>query len=191
MAARYDSGAGCAAEVMIGWRQHWRPPAWLVFMVIAACERGTGGDRPNEVTARDSAAVRAAYATWFGAIEAGEIERAMPVLAPDVVFETPSGDSLVGREAVREALGAFLETYAERITWDLEIVALGADSATVRVREVTTAWPRAGGQALLARGWHTGYLRRTNGAWLIVRDIGTLDEPPEPAPDTGAVPPAR
>lgn|SRR5690554_961049 len=168
------------------WKQ--RPPAWLVLMVIAACERGTGDDRPNEMTADDSAAVRAAYATWFGAIEAGEIERAMPALAPDVVFETPSGDSLVGHDGVRAALGAFLEAYVERITWTLEIVALGADSATVRVREVTTAWPRAGGEALRVRGWHTGHLRRTDGGWLIVRDVATLDGPLEPAPDAGPAP---
>ena len=174
-----------------GWRRRWRPLAWLALTVIAACERVTGGDRQNETTAGDTAAVRAAYATWFGAIEAGDIERAMPVLASDVVFQSPSGDSLVGREAVREALDAFLETYAERITWELEIVALGGDSATVRVREETIAWPRAGGQALLARGWHTGYLRRANGTWLIVRDIGTLDGPPVPVPDTAALPPAR
>jgi uncharacterized protein (TIGR02246 family) len=168
-----------------GWRQRWRPPAWLVLIVIAACDRGAGGGRPNEATAGDSAAVRAACATWFGAVEAGDVERAMPVLAPDVVFETPSGDSLVGHQGVREALGAFLETYVERITWALEIVALGADSATVRVREETTAWPRAGGEAVRVRGWHTGYLRRADGGWLIVRDISTLDEPPEPAPDAG------
>ncbi|HEX7089469.1 MAG TPA: nuclear transport factor 2 family protein [Longimicrobiales bacterium] len=172
------------------WRQRRRPPAWLVLVIIAACERGAGGDRPTEAAASDSAAVRAAYATWFGAIEAGDVERALSVLAPDVVLESPSGDSLVDHEGVREALGAFLEAYVERITWTLEIVALGADSATVRVREATTAWPRAGGEALRVRGWHTGHLRRTDGAWLIVRDIAALDGPPEPAPDAGPAPPS-
>src|SRR5690606_32877154 len=116
-----------------GWRQRRRPPAWGVLLVIPASVRAAGGRRRNEARAEDGAAVRAACATWFGAVEAGDVERAMPVLAPDVVFETPSGDSLVGHQGVREALGAFLETYVERITWALEIVALGADSATVRV----------------------------------------------------------
>jgi hypothetical protein len=30
-----------------------------------------------------------------------------------------------------------------------------------------------------------------DGAWLIVRDVGTLDGPPEPVLDTSAVPPAH
>jgi uncharacterized protein (TIGR02246 family) len=120
----------------------------------------------------------------FAALEAGDLERAMPILSPDVVFEIPSGEILAGRDAVRAALSAFLEDHIERVIWNLEVVASSAAFAEVRVCEVTAIWPSGEGEAFRVRGWHTGSLLRTEGRWQLERDVSTVDGPPEPVAES-------
>ncbi len=138
-----------------------------------------------------TAAIRAAYETWYAAIEAGDIERALSAVTADVVHQGPAGAARVGRDALRRALGTFHAAYTERVEWTLDIIAIGRDDAEVRVREVATVRPRAGGADVVVRGQHHGRLRRdADDVWRIALDVMTLDGPPEPVgPDDGPAAP--
>ena len=137
----------------------------------------------SAMAARDqAAAIRSAYETWFSAIEAGDIERALSAVTADVVHQGPAGAARVGRDALRAALAKFHASYTERVEWTLEIIDVSYDDAEVRVHETATVHPRAGGPDLVVRGRHHGRLRRdTDGTWRIALDVTSLDGPPEPA----------
>jgi uncharacterized protein (TIGR02246 family) len=133
----------------------------------------------------DSAAIRAAYATWFAALEQGDVGRGLEALAGDAEIVTPGGERLVGHDAIRNAIEPFLATHAEEIEWHLDILSIDADRARVRVREITKVWPCAGGAGFEVTGWHAGLLRRAGSRWVIIRDVGTLDGPPRPIAEDG------
>jgi ketosteroid isomerase-like protein len=84
------------------------------------------------------AGARAAYAAWFAGLEAGDVGRAMASVADDVVQRNPAGETRVGRAALAAAIEAFLAAYAERVQWEITLVAVHGDEAEVRVRETTT-----------------------------------------------------
>lgn len=135
----------------------------------------------SRAEAATETAIRSAYETWFTALEAGDVGRALTAVTADVVHQGPSGAARVGRDALEEALTTFLASYAERVQWTLEVTGVTHDEADVRVREVAIVRPRSGGRNVRVTGWHHGRLRRdADGTWRIALDVSTLDGPPEP-----------
>ena len=61
------------------------------------------GDPTNDETR-----IRAAYATWLAAMESGNMADGLSVVTPDVFHRGPSGEERVGREALAQALRAFM-----------------------------------------------------------------------------------
>lgn len=135
------------------------------------------------MTTPDPAELQRPYAEWFAGLESGDVARSIAATAEDVVLRSPLGDVQHGRDEVAAALARFHADYTETVRWELTVEQVEGDTATVRVREVTTATPRDGGPSLLVSGWHLGTLRReADGAWRIVEDAATFDGPPEPLP---------
>jgi uncharacterized protein (TIGR02246 family) len=121
------------------------------------------------------AGIRAAWTKWFAGMEASSVEQSLSVVSEDVVHEGPDGDRLTGREALRSALTAFHETYAERVRWDLQSVSVSEMIAEVRVREEATVRPRSGGPSMRAQGYHLARLaQQASGEWLIVEDVSRI-----------------
>jgi uncharacterized protein (TIGR02246 family) len=128
-----------------------------------------------------AAGARAAYARWFAALEAGDVAGALEAVTEDVVQRSPAGAVRVGRDALGAALAPFLRDYAERVRWELTVIAARGDEVDVRVREETVLRARGGGPSLRATGWHAGRVRcEGDGVWRIAEDSGTVDGPPVP-----------
>ena len=92
---------------------------------------------------------------------------------------------VVGRDALGTALEPFFRLYADRVTWELTLVAVRGDEAEVRVHETAVLRPREGGSpSIRAAGWHTGIVRReADGVWRIAYDKSVIDEPPKALPE--------
>jgi uncharacterized protein (TIGR02246 family) len=127
--------------------------------------------------------IRAAWTEWFAGMEASSVEQSLSVVSEDVVHEGPDGFRRKGREALRSALTAFHETYAERVRWDLQSVSFSEMIAKVRVREEATVRPRSGGPSMRVQGYHLARLaQEASGEWLIVEDVSRIEGEPIAVP---------
>jgi ketosteroid isomerase-like protein/uncharacterized RmlC-like cupin family protein len=159
-------------------------------VTLAAC----ASTAPPADTAADEAALRAGTATWFEAYKAGDIDRIVALYADDGIMMPPNAPSASGHAAMRAYLTA--------------------DSATSKAAGVTLVdgESQTGVSGIL--GWHSGSYkvtdasgatvdsgnyaetwRKTDGKWLIIRDIWNSDRPAAAAqaagPDALKVDPAH
>jgi uncharacterized protein (TIGR02246 family) len=100
---------------------------------------------------------------------AGDIERVISLYEPDATFAPQPGQSIHGREAIREALAAFV-ALKPRMTGEIEKVLIAGDTALVRNR-----WALRGrqpdGTAVEMGGTSADVLRRgDDGLWRILID---------------------
>lgn len=129
---------------------------------------------------RDRRAVRALYDAWFGAMESGDVEAFLPLLAEDVILKGPGSPAVEGRAAVEEGLREFHAAFTEEVDFVVEELEVSGDLAWARVREEVTLRPREGGRARTLSGTHLGILRRgSDGSWRVARDVSSLDAFPQ------------
>lgn len=134
---------------------------------------------PDEVAARE--AIRQRRESWIAAINAGDADGFVAVLAEDAVW-LPSGRSAIrGKERVREWLAApFAEFDYDYTVADIRVRVAG-DFAVENARFRTRAEKRQGGEAPPHDGTYTIIWRRTGShGWLIDRYI---DHTGHPVPD--------
>jgi uncharacterized protein (TIGR02246 family) len=121
----------------------------------------------------DERAVREVHRTWIEAVNAGDLELLLGLMAADVVFLNPA-KAPFGREGFPEG---FLDGHRKNrihCISELEEVVVG-DLAYTRCRDALTVAPRAGGDGMELAGHRiTIYRRQPDGRWLLARDAHTL-----------------
>jgi len=128
-------------------------------------------------------AIREVYVTWFAAMETGDVDRALSVVDPDVIHQTPDGVHRIGREALRVALMEFHAGYVERVSWTIDNLVVTGSEAEILIRETATIRPREGGASFRVTGRHAARLRRDGaGSWRVVQDIIRLEGEPVTVP---------
>lgn len=122
----------------------------------------------------DEQAIREAHATWIEAVNAGDIDRMLPLMTDDVVLLGP-GQAPIGRDGFPAVHSAGHEQFHIRCVSELQEVAVFGEVAYTLCRDSLTAAPRAGGQAMSLAGHRiTIYRKQPDGRWLLARDAHTL-----------------
>ena len=126
-------------------------------------------------TTSDDRAIRALFESWYAAMEGGDVDKLVSLVTSDVVVKPADAPPFVGKNALQDALSAFLGTYSETVDYDIEEIEVGGQLAFVRILESARMLPRSGGDATTVSGMHLTILRRQpDSEWLIARDISSL-----------------
>jgi uncharacterized protein (TIGR02246 family) len=98
-----------------------------------------------------------------------DLDALVDLYEPDAAFAPQPGESVRGREAIREALRPFL-ALEPRMTADIERVLVGGDSAFVANRWTLTGTQPDGSPVELAGVSADVLRRRPDGSWGIAID---------------------
>ena len=122
----------------------------------------------------DEREVREVHSTWIDAVNAGDLDRLLTLMADDVVFLNP-GQSPLGRDGFSANFSAAHQRVRIRCISDLEEVVVVGEVAYTRSRDALSVVPRAGGEETQLAGHRiTVYRKQPDGRWLLARDAHTL-----------------
>ncbi len=122
----------------------------------------------------DERAIREVHATWIDAVNAGDLERLLGLMADDVVFLNP-GREPFGRDGFPTGFSAGHQRNWIRCISELEEVTVAGEFAYTVCRDSLSVTPRAGGDAMQLAGHRiTIYRKQPDGRWLLARDVHTL-----------------
>lgn len=161
----------------------------LLLTVFAVAVTTACAASPQAVvdTAADEAKIRADGLAWFDHYNMGDADGVANLYADDALLMPPNAPMATGRSAIRAFIAG--DTAASKAAGialknaSVTGVSITGDSAWL---SGTYAVTDAGGQTI-DTGKYLSVHRRTNGAWLYVRDIWNSDQAPAPpAPPTSA-----
>ena len=155
--------------------------ALIIGTVIALSACAPAGPPPVDATAEE-AAVKAVTAAWLSAYNAGDVEKIVAMYAEDAVLMPPHSAVAAGHAGIR----AFLTTDTAAAKAAGVKIVPGAATAGVAG---DTGWESGSytiadaSGATVDSGSYLSVARKSNGKWLLVRDIYNSDRPlPAPAP---------
>ena len=118
--------------------------------------------------------IREVHSTWIDAVNAGDLDRLLTLMADDVVFLAP-GHSPFGRDGFSANFSAAHQQVRIRCISELEEVVVVGEVAYTRSRDALSVTPRAVGEATQLAGHRiTVYRKQPDGRWLLARDAHTL-----------------
>ena len=122
----------------------------------------------------DERAIREVHSIWTNAVNAGDLDRLLTLMADDVVFLNP-GQALFGRDGFSAVFAAAHQQVRIRCSSELEEVVVVGEIAYTRARDTLSVSPIAGGEATQLAGHHiTIWRKQPEGRWLLARDVHTL-----------------
>jgi uncharacterized protein (TIGR02246 family) len=122
----------------------------------------------------DERALRGVHEAWIDAVNAGNLERLLELMAEDAVLLNP-GQAPTGRAELSANFPAAHERFRIRCVSELDEVVVAGELAYVRCTDRLELEPRAGGVLERLAGHRlTIYRRRGDGRWLLERDMHTL-----------------
>src|SRR5436853_2243463 len=99
----------------------------------------------------DERAIRELHATWIDAVNAGDLDRLLSLMADDVAFLNP-GQAPFGRDGFSTGFSAAHQQAQIRCASELEEVVVVGEVAYTRSRDSLSVIPRAGGKAMQMAG---------------------------------------
>jgi len=122
----------------------------------------------------DEREIRKLHSTWIDAVNAGDLDRLLTLMADDVVFLNP-GQAPFDRDAFSANFSAAHQRLRIRCLSELEEVVVVGEVAYTRSRDALSVTTRAGGEATQLAGHRiTVYRKQPDGRWLLARDAHTL-----------------
>jgi uncharacterized protein (TIGR02246 family) len=159
--------------------------ALIIGTVITLSACAPAGPPPVDAAAEE-AAVKAITAAWLNAYNAGDVEKIVAMYAEDAVLMPPHAAVATGHAGIR----AFLTTDTAAAKAAGVKIVPGAATAGVAG---DTGWESGSytiadaSGATVDSGSYLSVARKSNGKWLLVRDIYNSDRPlPAPAPAAAA-----
>jgi uncharacterized protein (TIGR02246 family) len=129
----------------------------------------------------DERAIREVHSTWIDAVNAGDLDRLLGLMADDVVFLNP-GRAPTGRDGFSPGFLAAHQQAQILCVSELEEVVVAGQVAYTRSRDSLSLTPRAGGKAMQMAGHRmTVYRKQPDGRWLLARDAHTLSPMEKPS----------
>jgi len=122
----------------------------------------------------DEQEIREVHSTWISAVNAGDLDRLLALMADDVVFLNP-GQAPFGRDVFSANFSAAHQQVRIRCGSELEEIVVIGEVAYTWSRDALSVTPRAGGEAAQLAGHRiTVYRKQRDGRWLLARDAHTL-----------------
>ena len=126
----------------------------------------------------DERAIREVHSTWIDAVNAGDLDRLLGLMADDVVFLNP-GQAPFGRDGFSQGFSAAHQQAQIRCVSELEEVVIVGEVAYTRSRDALSVIPRVAKEqeqeATQFAGYRiTVYRKQPDGRWLLARDAHTL-----------------
>jgi uncharacterized protein (TIGR02246 family) len=122
----------------------------------------------------DEREIHELHSTWIHAVNAGDLDRLLSLVADDVVFLNP-GRAPLGRDGFLSACSAAHQQLRLHCESELEEVVVVGEVAYTRSRDVLVVTPRAGGETTRLAGYRiTIYRKQPGGRWRLARDVHTL-----------------
>jgi uncharacterized protein (TIGR02246 family) len=129
----------------------------------------------------DERAIREVHSTWIDAVNAGDLDRLLSLMADDVVFLNP-GQARFGRDGFSPGFSAAHPQARINCLSELEDVVVVGEVAYTLSRDSLSVTPRTRGEAVLLAGHRiTIYRKQPEGRWLVARDAHTLSPVARPA----------
>jgi ketosteroid isomerase-like protein len=147
---------------------------------LAACAPAAPPEAPDTAAA-DIAAIKADGLVWFDLYNSGDADGVAALHAEDAVVMPAGAATVAGRAAIRDYLASDIEnSMAAGLTFAGDAVTDGgADGDTAWITGTFSVNDASG--ATVDTGKYLTVLGRTNGEWLIIRDIWNSDVSPAPA----------
>ena len=122
----------------------------------------------------DEQAIRELHSAWIEAVNAGDLDRLLTLMADDAVFLSP-GQTPFGREEFWTNFPAAHQRNRIGCVSELEEVVVVGGVAYTRSRDTLHVTPRAGGPTTRLSGYRmTVYRKQPDDRWLLDRDAHTL-----------------
>jgi len=122
----------------------------------------------------DEREIREVHSIWIDAVNAGDLDGLLTLMADDVVFLN-LGQAPFGRDGFSAAFSAGHQQARIRCISELEEVVVVGEVAYTRSRDALSVTPRDGGEATQLAGYRiTVYRKQPDGRWLLARDAHTL-----------------
>ena len=122
----------------------------------------------------DERAIREVHSIWIDAVNAGDLDCLLSLMADDVVFLNP-GQAPLGRDGFSANFSTAHQRVRIRCISELEDVVVVGEVAYSLCRDLLSVTPRAGGEAMQFAGHRiTVYRKQPDGRWLLARDGHTL-----------------
>jgi uncharacterized protein (TIGR02246 family) len=122
----------------------------------------------------DEREIRTTHSIWIDAVNSGDLDRLLTLVAEDVVFLTP-GQAPVGWKGLSSNLMAAHQQMRICCASELEEVVVVGEVAYTRSRDALSVTPRAGGKTAQFAGHRmTVYRKQRDGRWLLARDLHNL-----------------
>lgn len=141
---------------------------------------------PTAVTRDDEAAIRALFAEWRRASQAGDVERLLKLITDDAVFLAPGQPPIRGKAAVEALYRQVLGKFIFEQEWIFEEIQILGDWGYCWGRDSVAMTPLAGGPTVRASGAGLSILRRlAGGSWVVARGINNMVREAQPAGEPG------
>ena len=122
----------------------------------------------------DERQIREVHSTWIDAVNAGDLDRLLTLVADDVVFLNP-GQAPFGRAEFSANFSAAQREVRISCVSELEEVVVASEVAYTRSRDALSVTPHGGSEATHLAGYRiTVYRKQPDGRWLLARDAHTL-----------------
>lgn len=122
----------------------------------------------------DERAIRELHTAWIDAVNAGDLERLLALMADDVMFLNP-GRAPIGQDGFPAGFAAAHRQSQIRCSSELEEIVVVGEVAYTVCRDSLSVTPRDGGAATELAGHRlTVYRKQPDGRWLLARDAHTL-----------------
>jgi len=125
-------------------------------------------------TGTDEQAIRDAHDAWIAAVNSGDTERLLALMAADAVFMNP-GEEPLGRDGFPAKFTSAHRRFHIQCVSELQETVVLGDMAHTRCRDSLCVTPRDGGATTRLAGYRLSVWRRQpDGRWLFSRDANTL-----------------
>lgn len=146
----------------------------LVLCALAACQPASI-EQHATTTGPDVEAVTGALEQYIAAVNAGDMESALALIAGDAINMPPDGPPIVGIAAIRSNAEDFFPYYTMQSRTTPDEVVVSGDLALVRASYTDVVTPRDGGETTEASGvWLIVMRRQPDGSWKMWRDMWSV-----------------
>ena len=153
----------------------------LPLMLFAVACEPAAVEQQATTTGPDVEAVTALLDQYIAAINAGDMEGALALIADDMMAIPPDGPPTVGMAALRTDLEGFFRDYTMQSHATPDEVLVAGDLAFVRASYSDTVTPKGEGEPTEGSGvWLILLRKQSDGSWRMWRDMWSVIPPPAP-----------